>query len=62
MVHNAQGVYLDGVEGSQLLQQIRDALAEVKYIEVVSRPTLCNIQIRQSGQLIQIVAADSSTL
>jgi hypothetical protein len=55
-------VYLDGVNESPVLQQIRDALVAVKYIEVVERPAMCNMQLRQSGQAIQILAADSSTL
>jgi len=55
-------VYLDGVEGSQTLQSVRDALQSIKYIEIVDKPTLCNMQLRQAGRSIQTLAADSSIL
>jgi hypothetical protein len=55
-------VYLDDVENSPSLQSIRDALANTKYIEIVNQPSSCNIQLRQVGQSIQTLAADSSTL
>ena len=55
-------VYLDGVDKSPLLQSIQGELANVKYIEIVDRPTRCNIQLRQAGQSIQTLAADSSPL
>jgi hypothetical protein len=55
-------VYLDGVDESPSLQSLRDGLANVKYIEIVDRPTRCNIQLRQAGQSIQTLAADSSPL
>jgi hypothetical protein len=55
-------VYLEDVENSPSLQSIRDALASTKYIEIVNQPTMCNIQLRQVGQNIQTLGADSSTL
>lgn len=55
-------VYLDGVNESAALQEIRDAVTGIQYIEIVDRPTLCQLQLRQSGQVIQVLAADSSTL
>jgi hypothetical protein len=55
-------VFLDGVDNSPALQLIRDALQDVKYIELVDRPTICNIQIRQVGPMLQTLAADSTTL
>jgi uncharacterized caspase-like protein len=55
-------VYLDGVDKSPLLQSIQGELANVKYIEIVDRPTRCNIKLGQAGQSIQTLAADSSPL
>jgi hypothetical protein len=58
-------VYIDGIENSlssPTLQSIRDALGDVKYIEIVSRPTQCQVQLRQVGQSIQTLAADATTL
>ncbi|WP_254062538.1 caspase family protein [Acidobacterium sp. S8] len=53
-------LFIDG--NSQPLQSIRDALQTIKYIEVVDKPTLCNMQLRQSGNVIQTLGADASTL
>jgi hypothetical protein len=55
-------IYLDGVERSLTLQAIRDALQSIKYIEIVDKPTLCNMQLRQAAQSVQTLAADSSIL
>jgi hypothetical protein len=55
-------VYLDEVEKSPLLQSVRDGVANLKYIEIVDRPTRCNVQLRQAGQSVQTLAADSSPL
>jgi Caspase domain len=54
-------VYLDGPQDSQSLQALRDALQPLKYIEVVSQPTLCNMQVRETGGTLQTLGADSST-
>ncbi|HEY3704518.1 MAG TPA: caspase family protein [Terracidiphilus sp.] len=54
-------VYLDGPQDSQSLQALRTALEPVKYIEIVTNPTLCNMQVRQSGGTLQTLGADSST-
>ncbi len=55
-------VFLDGLEASPTLQSISDALRTVKNVEVVGKPTLCHMQVRQSGNSIQTLAADSTTL
>jgi caspase domain-containing protein len=55
-------VYLDGVDKSPLFQSIRDQSANLNYIEIVDRPTRCNVQLRQEGQSVQTLAADSSPL
>jgi hypothetical protein len=55
-------VYIDRIEDSPTLQSIQAALGDSKFIEIVSRPTQCQLQLRQVGQSIQTLAADSSTL
>lgn len=55
-------LFIDGPADSQPLQSIRDALQSVKYIEIVDKPTLCNMQLRQSGNVLQTLGADASTL
>ena len=55
-------VFLDGVDHSPVLQQIQSALGNIRYAQAVDRPTLCNIQLRQTGANILILAADSTTL
>jgi hypothetical protein len=54
-------VFLDGPQNSQNLQALRDALAFVKYIEFVTNPSLCNMQVRESGGTLQTLGSDSST-
>ena len=55
-------VFLDGVESSVTLQSIRTALQPLANIEVVDRPTACNMQLKEAGGRIQTLAADSTTL
>jgi uncharacterized caspase-like protein len=55
-------IFLDGLQSSPTLQSIRDALQPLKYIEVVDRPTLCNVQVREASGRIQTLGADSTTL
>ena len=55
-------LYIDGLANSDTLQSIRSSLSSAGYIELVDRPVLCNLQLRQSGQSLQVFAADSSTL
>jgi uncharacterized caspase-like protein len=55
-------LFIEGLEESTTLQSIRSALRPVKYIEVVDDPTLCNMQLRQQGNKIETLAADSTTL
>jgi hypothetical protein len=54
-------VYLDGPQDSQSLQALRNALAPLKYIEIVTNPALCNMQVRESGGMLQTLGADAST-
>lgn len=55
-------VFLDGVDGSATLQAIGTALQPLKNIEVVDRPSICNMQVKEAGGRIQTLAADSTTL
>jgi hypothetical protein len=55
-------VFLDGVEQSQALQSIRDALQAIKYVELADKPSMCNLQVKQDGERIRTLAADSTTL
>jgi hypothetical protein len=55
-------VFLDGPQDSAPLQAIRDELQSVKYIEVVSAPTQCNMQVRQVGNNLETLGADATTL
>jgi hypothetical protein len=54
-------VFLDGPPESQALSALRDALQPLKYIEVVSQQTLCNMQVREAGGNLETLGADSST-
>ncbi len=54
-------VFFDGPPDSQALQAIKDALQNVKQIEVVEKPTLCNMQVRESGGTLQTLGSDSTT-
>ena len=55
-------VYFDGLASSPTLQSIHDALVSAPFVEIVETPTRCNVQLRQVGQSIVLVAADGSTL
>jgi len=55
-------LFLDGVDSSTTLQTIRTALQPLKNIEVVDRPYICNMQLKETGGRIQTLAADSTTL
>ena len=55
-------LFIDGPEDSPSLQSIKNALQPIKYIEIVDKPTLCNMQLRQSASNIQTLGADSTTL
>ena len=55
-------LFIDGPPDSQALQSIKDALQPIGYIEVVDKPTLCNMQLRQEGNRLETLGADSTTL
>ena len=55
-------VFIDGVETSTTLQSIRDAIQPLKFIEIVDKPLICNLQLKESAGRIQTLGADSSTL
>jgi hypothetical protein len=55
-------VYLDGLDASKVLQSIRDAIQPIKYVELVTNPAICHIQLREDQKKIQVLAADLSTL
>jgi hypothetical protein len=60
--HSRLGVFLDGVDSSATLQSIRTSLQAQPNIELVDRPSACNMQLRERGGRIQTLAADSTTL
>jgi hypothetical protein len=45
----------------QIADALRNALAPSKYIEIVSDPAICHIQVRQTKDALQTLGADSST-
>jgi uncharacterized caspase-like protein len=55
-------VYLNNVDASPVLGSIRDALQPYKYIEIVTSPALCNLQLREAKGAIETLGADSTTL
>ena len=55
-------VFIDGADGSQALQSVRDALQSLKFVELVDSPASCSMQIKEAGGRIQTLAADSTTL
>jgi caspase domain-containing protein len=55
-------VFLDGVENSAPLQSIKSALEPLANIEVVGKISICNIQLREAGERILTLGADSTTL
>jgi hypothetical protein len=55
-------VFLDGLENSETLQSIRTALQPLKNIEIVDKPSICNMQLKETGGRIQTLGADSTTL
>jgi hypothetical protein len=55
-------VYLEGVDNSAVLKQIRDALPRFKQIEITSSPAACNVHLRQVSGSIQMLATDLTTL
>jgi len=54
-------VFLESSDSSPL-QSIRNALQPLNYIEIVDKPWMCNMQVRQAGGRIQTLGADSTTL
>ena len=55
-------LYVDSPDKSPTLQSIIKVLQPVKYIQVVDKPSMCNMQLRQDGGRIQTLGADSTTL
>ncbi len=55
-------VFLDGVDSSTSLQSIRTALQSLTNIELVDRPSACNMQLKEISGKIQTLGADSTTL
>jgi len=54
-------LFFDGPQDSQILQSIKAALQPLKYFEIVDKPTLCHLQVREADGTIQTLGADSST-
>ena len=55
-------VFFDGVESSPVLQAIREEVRALSNVEVVDAISVCNMQLKESGDRIQTLAADSTTL
>lgn len=55
-------VFIDSLETSPTLQSIRDAIQPLKSVQIVDRPQICNLQLREAAGRIQTLAADSTTL
>ena len=55
-------VYLDKPDQSRVLQTISDQLQSLKYVEVVTNPAACHLQLREQQGRIQMLAADLSAL
>jgi uncharacterized caspase-like protein len=55
-------IYFDGPDKSPALQAVSAAVSVLPYIEVVSDPAICNIQIRETGGRVLTLAADATTL
>jgi Caspase domain len=55
-------LFLDGPGSSPVLVSIKSALAKVKYIALVDKPTLCNLQLRLEANQLTVLAADATPL
>jgi hypothetical protein len=55
-------LFIDGADSSPTLQSIKDAVEPLKFIEVVDRPLICNVQLKEAAGKIQTLGADGSTL
>src|SRR5258708_7828652 len=55
-------VFVDGAESSAALQLIKDAIQPLKFIEILDKPLMCNLQLKETAGRIQTLGADSSTL
>jgi len=55
-------VFMDGLDKSPTLQSIKMAFDALRYVEVVDRPTACNMQVRQERSMIETLAADAAPL
>jgi len=55
-------VFLDGVENSATLQSIKTKLEALTNVELVQKPSICNMQLREAGGRIQTLGADYTTL
>jgi len=55
-------VFLDGAESSPILQSISTALQPLTNVELVDKPSVCNMQLKEAGGRIQTLGADSTTL
>jgi hypothetical protein len=55
-------LFIDGGKGSKALESVRSALEPSRAIALVEKPTLCDLQLRQDGKTIRLLAADSTIL
>jgi hypothetical protein len=55
-------VFLDDVENSATLQSIKTKLEALTNVELVQKPSICNMQLREAGGRIQTLGADYTTL
>jgi hypothetical protein len=55
-------LFIDGPPDSSVIQSIEASLAKVNYINVVDKPTLCNMQLRLGENKLETLGADETTL
>ena len=55
-------VFLDGAEKSTTLQSIGAELQQLPNVQIVDKPWVCNMQLREEKGKIETLGADSSTL
>ncbi len=55
-------ILFDGLDNSPPLQQIKNELQSIPYIEFVDKASICNLQVKQAGGKVQTLGADSTTL
>jgi hypothetical protein len=55
-------LFIDQDKASKALESVRSALESTRAVALVKKPTLCDLQLRQDGKTIRLLAADSTIL